>query len=221
MITNQNITIILCAIVMVIAIVSIVKGIYNKVTKYAKEDERTLKQIAISLLSNERFKSVVSQQIEIIKESINKNGTVFGTVKEYVLYMSDKFDEFLYNYIILHYPQFSSFVTEDNIKCITDEILHILNITDDNNIEIESVIINETDNTDSVDEDLEIEDNSVDEVEEDTEDIEYLEEDFISDEDIDLEDAAPFPLKDEKGNAVDLEDGDLSIAEPIKSEDEA
>ena len=61
----------------------------------------------------------------------------------------------------------------------------------------------------------------VDEVEEDTEDIEYLEEDFISDEDIDLEDASPFPLKDEKGNAVDLEDGDLSIAEPIKSEGEA
>ena len=220
MITNQNITIILCAIVMVIAIVSIVKGIYNKVTKYAKEDERTLKQIAISLLSNEKFKSVVSQQIEIIKESINKNGTVFGTIKEYTLYISNKFDEFLYNYIILHYPQFSAFVTEDNIKYITDEILHILNIVDDNDIEIESVIINETDNTDSVDEDLEIEDNSVDEVEEDTEDIEYLEEDFISDEDIDLEDAVT-PLKDEEGNAVDLEDGDLSIAEPIKSEDEA
>ena len=218
MITNQNITIIFCAIVMVIAIVSIVKGIYNKVTKYAKEDERTLKQLAISLLSNEKFKSVVSQQIEIIKESINENGTVFGTIKEYVLYISDKFDEFLYNYIILHYPQFSSFVTEDNIKYITDEILHILNIIDD--IDIESVIINETDNTDSVDEDLEIEDNSVDEVEEDTEDIEYLEEDFISDEDIDLEDAVT-PLKDEEGNAVDLEDGDLSTAEPIKSEDEA
>ena len=200
MITNQNITIILCAIVMVIAIVSIVKGIYNKVTKYAKEDERTLKQLAISLLSNEKFKSVVSQQIEIIKESINENGTVFGTIKEYVLYISDKFDEFLYNYIILHYPQFSAFVTEDNIKYITDEILHILNIVDDN--------------------DIEIEDNSVDEVEEDTEDIEYLEEDFISDEDIDLEDAVT-PLKDEEGNAVDLEDGNLSIAEPIKSEDEA
>ena len=197
----------------------LVKGIYNKVTKYAKEDERTLKQLAISLLSNEKFKSVVSQQIEIIKESINENGTVFGTIKEYVLYISDKFDEFLYNYIILHYPQFSSFVTEDNIKYITDEILHILNIIDDSDIEIESVIINETDNTDSVDEDLEIEDNSVDEVEEDTEDIEYLEEDFISDEDIDLEDAVT-PLKDAEGNAVDLEDGDLSIAEPIKSEGE-
>ena len=148
------------------------------------------------------------------------NIIVFGTIKEYVLYISDKFDEFLYNYIILHYPQFSSFVTEDNIKYITDEILHILNIVDDNDIEIESVIINETDNTDSVDEDLEIEDNSVDEVEEDTEDIEYLEEDFISDEDIDLEDAVT-PLKDEEGNAVDLEDGDISIAEPIKSEGEA
>ena len=39
MITNQNITIVLCAIVMVIAIVSIIKGIYNKVTKYTKEDK--------------------------------------------------------------------------------------------------------------------------------------------------------------------------------------
>lgn len=125
---NEYIPIILCGIVIVLIFIKAIVNVVKKFTNISKEDKETLKLTAISLFSDQKFHEFVKSQINNIVKDIEIYGIKFYSNSEYITYMVDKLDNILYDYIINNYPQFSSFVTESNIKIISDYILKLTGI---------------------------------------------------------------------------------------------
>lgn len=125
---NEYIPIILCGIVIVLIFIKAIVNVVKKFTNISKEDKETLKLTAISLFSDQKFHEFVKSQINNIVKDIEIYGIKFYSNSEYITYMVDKLDDILYDYIINNYPQFSSFVTESNIKIISDYILKLTGI---------------------------------------------------------------------------------------------
>lgn len=214
---NELISIILCGSVMLFVL--IVGGInfYKKIVGITKEDKQSLKQIAITLLSNEGFKSFIDEQIKIIISDIKENGVSFNTFSEYFTYLVNVFDDKMYNYIIEHYPQFSTFVTRDNIVFITDTILKICGLDNDIPEEVNFISESELDDEDEIlEEDFETE-SDVDDFEESIEDDDILEEDFCE-EDVDLEEVVDTIKDPEIAENMETVPVEEAVAEEIKPE---
>lgn len=177
---NEYIPIILCGIVIVLIFIKAIVNVVKKFTNISKEDKETLKLTAISLFSDQKFHEFVKSQINNIVKDIEIYGIKFYSNSEYITYMVDKLDNILYDYIINNYPQFSSFVTESNIKIISDYILKLTGIKEYPPEEINITSKLEEENIPSEEEELE-EDSDVE-----TE--EYMDISNTTDDDNDIED---------------------------------
>lgn len=152
---NEYIPIILCGIVIVLIFIKAIVNVVKKFTNISKEDKETLKLTAISLFSDQKFHEFVKSQINNIVKDIEIYGIKFYSNSEYITYMVDKLDNILYDYIINNYPQFSSFVTESNIKIISDYILKLTGIKEYPPEEINIISKLEEENIPSEEEELE------------------------------------------------------------------
>lgn len=152
---NEYIPIILCGIIIVLIFIKAIVNVVKKFTNISKEDKETLKLTAISLFSDQKFHEFVKSQINNIVKDIEIYGIKFYSNSEYITYMVDKLDNILYDYIINNYPQFSSFVTESNIKIISDYILKLTGIKEYPQEEINITSKLEEENIPSEEEELE------------------------------------------------------------------
>ncbi|WP_301214396.1 hypothetical protein [uncultured Clostridium sp.] len=152
---NDYIPLTLCGIVIALIFIKAIVNVVKKFKNISKEDKETLKLTAISLFSDQKFHEFIKSQINNIVKDIEVYGVKFYSNSEYISYMVDKLDNILYDYIINNYPQFSSFVTESNIKIISDYILKLTGIRDYPPEEISIESKTEEENIPSEEEELE------------------------------------------------------------------